>query len=76
MPGEDGYSLVRRLRARAAERGALLPAIALTALAGAEDRRLALAAGFQLHLAKPFETDRLVAAVELLRPARAAASPA
>lgn len=58
MPDEDGYSLIRRVRER--EQGRLrMPAAALTALAGAADRERALAAGFDLHLAKPIEPAKL-----------------
>jgi len=62
LPGEDGYALVRAIRARgfAAD---TLPAIALTAYARREDQRLALQAGFQAHVAKPVEPAILVAAV-------------
>ena len=62
MPGEDGYSLIARVRHLEREH-ARVPAIALTAFARAEDRRRALLAGFQLHLAKPVEPAELVAAV-------------
>ncbi len=65
MPGEDGYALIRRLRALKAD-AAAIPAAALTALARDEDRQLALDAGFQLHLAKPIDADSLVAAVASL----------
>jgi signal transduction histidine kinase/DNA-binding response OmpR family regulator len=74
MPEEDGYSLIRRVRTLAAERGWILPArdyagpigIALTAFAREEEREQALAAGFQLHLPKPIEpTDLLSAIVRL-----------
>ena len=58
MPGEDGYSLIRKLRANGATRAT--PAIALTAFARPEDRKRALAAGFQVHLAKPVDPDELV----------------
>ncbi|HEY0375867.1 MAG TPA: PAS domain S-box protein [Pyrinomonadaceae bacterium] len=63
MPGEDGYSLIRRVRAMGAERGGETPAIALTAYAGDSDRTLALLAGFQLHVAKPVEPATLVEAI-------------
>jgi two-component system CheB/CheR fusion protein len=63
MPGEDGYSFLRRMRKLGAERGGNIPALALSALAGEEDRRLAFAAGFQMHLAKPVDMDRLIDAV-------------
>ena len=62
LPGEDGYELIRAVRASglASEK---LPAIALTAYARREDQRLALQAGFQAHVAKPVEPAILVAAV-------------
>jgi signal transduction histidine kinase len=62
LPGEDGYALIRAVRARgfAPER---LPAIALTAYSRREDQRLALEAGFQAHVAKPVEPAVMVAAV-------------
>jgi CheY-like chemotaxis protein len=72
MPGEDGYSLLTRIRALGVEQGSDVPAIALTALAGDEDRRLATAAGFQFHMAKPLDVDRLVAALAGLLASRAA----
>lgn len=60
LPGEDGYVLIARVRALSAERGGLVPAIALTAFARAEDRRRALLAGFQTHLPKPVELTELL----------------
>jgi signal transduction histidine kinase/ActR/RegA family two-component response regulator len=67
MPGEDGYSLIRRVRASmAGPSAATIPAAALTAFARKEDRQLALQAGFQLHLAKPVDAQALVAAVAKL----------
>jgi PAS domain S-box-containing protein len=63
MPYQDGYELIRRVRALPPERGGRLPAIALTAFARAEDRERALAAGFQLHVPKPVEPAVLAAAV-------------
>ncbi|HEY0467947.1 MAG TPA: response regulator [Polyangiaceae bacterium] len=62
LPGEDGYELVRAIRARGYT-PAPLPAIALTAYSRREDQRLALQAGFQAHVAKPVEPAILVAAV-------------
>jgi len=53
MPTEDGYSLIRRIRALPAEKGGKVPAVAVTALATRDDRKRALAAGFQLHVVKP-----------------------
>ena len=66
MPGEDGYSLVRRVRALSSPKAAAIPAAALTALAHQEDRDRALKSGFQLHLAKPIDPRSLVAAVTTL----------
>lgn len=66
MPGEDGYSLLRRLRASADEHLRELPALALTAFVRAEDQAQALAAGFQMHLPKPFEPAALLHAVARL----------
>ena len=55
LPVEDGYDLIRKVRALEPEFGGLVPAIALTAYARAEDRKHALAAGFQIHMTKPVE---------------------
>jgi signal transduction histidine kinase len=66
MPGEDGYSLIRKVRARGADRGGSLPAAALTAYARAEDRLRALSAGFQTHLSKPIDPAELVATIAAL----------
>jgi len=63
MPGEDGYSLLRRIRALPPEKGGDVPALALTAYARQEDVRAALDAGFQLHVAKPVKTDKLLEAI-------------
>jgi PAS domain S-box-containing protein len=62
MPGMDGYELIRQVRALEGDL-CEVPAIALTAYAGDGDRRSALEAGFQLHLAKPVEPARLAAAI-------------
>lgn len=66
MPGEDGYSLIRRVRAMQRGPSALIPAAALTAFAREEDRSAALKAGFQMHLTKPIDPESLVAAVATL----------
>lgn len=63
MPDEDGYSFLGRIRARGPRRGGDVPALALTALASDDDRRRAFEAGFQAHMAKPFDIDRLVIAL-------------
>jgi two-component system CheB/CheR fusion protein len=63
MPGEDGYSLIKRIRGLGIAMGGDVPALALTALAGVEDHRKALASGFQMHLGKPIDIDHLTDAV-------------
>jgi hypothetical protein len=63
MPQTDGYELLRALRLRRPEEGGRIPALALTAYASAEDRRRAVAAGYQQHLAKPVDPADLVDAV-------------
>ena len=73
MPQEDGYSLIRRVRGRAAEAGGTIPAVALTAYASATDRLAAVAAGYQAHVAKPYEPREVATLVaELGRGARQA----
>jgi signal transduction histidine kinase/ActR/RegA family two-component response regulator len=66
MPGEDGYSLVRRVRGLAAEDGGGVPAVAVTAYGRAEDRARLLAAGYDGYIAKPVEPGELVAVVVAL----------
>ena len=66
MPREDGYSLIRRVRALAVEAGGAVPAVALTAYARAEDRMKAVLAGFQMHVAKPVEPAELLTMVASL----------
>jgi PAS domain S-box-containing protein len=63
MPGEDGLSLIRRVRQLPPESGGRTPAAAISAYAGAADRRKALLAGFQHHLAKPVDPARLLAVI-------------
>ncbi len=63
MPGMDGYGLVRTLRENIGVDAAELPAVAVTALARADDRKRALSSGFQEHVAKPYSVAQLVAAV-------------
>jgi PAS domain S-box-containing protein len=65
MPGEDGYQLIRRVRALGGQKGQI-PAVALTAFARTEDRRRAALAGFHTHLAKPVEASELLAIVASL----------
>jgi hypothetical protein len=66
MPGEDGYAFIGEVRRREADSGGRLPAVALTAYASVEDRRRAISAGFQTHLAKPLDPAEMVAAVAKL----------
>ena len=69
MPDEDGFTLIRKVRTMERAGGSRLPAIAVTALASAEERQRAMAAGFDVHLVKPVEPIDVVTAV-----ARAAAA--
>jgi len=55
MPGEDGYMLIRKVRDWEKHHGGWTPAMALTAYARADDRKRALLAGYQVHVAKPVE---------------------
>jgi len=66
MPGEDGYSLIKKIRARSAERGGTVPAAALTAYARTEDRAHSLRAGFHRHVPKPVQPDELAEIVASL----------
>ena len=66
MPGEDGYALIRKIRALPPERGGRIPAAALTGLTGDEDRARMQRAGFQYHVAKPVDARRLVEVVATL----------
>jgi len=71
MPGEDGYALLRHVRARGAGQGGNTPAIALTGYVTSEDGARLRAAGFQMHLRKPVEPSDVVAAVASLAAAGA-----
>ncbi|HEY9780324.1 MAG TPA: ATP-binding protein [Leptolyngbyaceae cyanobacterium] len=66
MPGEDGYTLIRKIRQLEPETGGRIPAVALTGYARVEDYRAALAAGFQLHVAKPIRAAELIAVIASL----------
>ncbi len=66
MPDRNGYDLIREVRLREPERGGKIPAVAVTAYARAEDRVRVLAAGFQMHVAKPIDPDELIAVVASL----------
>ncbi|MDZ7965346.1 MAG: response regulator [Nostoc sp. DedSLP03] len=63
MSEQDGYTLIRKLRSLEPEKGGCIPAIALTAYTREEDRLKALSAGFQQHLSKPIDPNKLISAV-------------
>jgi len=67
MPDEDGYSLIRRVRALPGECGGRVPAVALTAYARSEDRTRAMLAGFQNHVPKPIVPNELLAVLASFR---------
>lgn len=66
MPDEDGYSLIRKVRALPNEQHRAIPAIALTAFTRAQDRMRALSSGFQSHVSKPVEPDELTTVIASL----------
>ena len=62
LAGEDGYTLIRRVRADA-DRGERIPAIAITAYAGPDHRQQALSAGFDMYRSKPINPEEVATAV-------------
>jgi PAS domain S-box-containing protein len=70
MPGEDGYSVLRKVRAWTMEDGSTplqrMPALALTAFAQREDRIRALTAGFQMHVTKPVAPEELIVVIDTM----------
>ncbi|BAY23536.1 multi-sensor hybrid histidine kinase [Calothrix sp. NIES-2100] len=66
MPDVDGYSLIRTIRRLPAHQGGQIPAIALTAYAAETTQQQVFAAGFQMHIAKPADPSKLVAAIAAL----------
>ena len=66
MPEEDGYSLIRKVRALGAERGGAIPAVALTAYGRVQDRVQALTAGYNRHVPKPVDPGELTAIIATL----------
>jgi len=66
MPDQDGYELMRKLRALPTERGGKTPAIALTGYASRKDRERALNSGYQQHMAKPIEQAEMIKAIAAL----------
>jgi PAS domain S-box-containing protein len=66
MPDQDGFDLIRALRALPPDRGGEVPAVAVSAFARSEDRRRAMIAGYQTHVAKPVEPSELITVVASL----------
>jgi signal transduction histidine kinase/CheY-like chemotaxis protein len=66
MPGQDGYQLIRKIRELTPENGGNIPAIALTGYASLQDREDALRAGYQEHIPKPIDVDKLLELVKEL----------
>ena len=66
MPGEDGYDLIKRVRALSDQDGGRTPAVALTAYVRIEDQRAAISAGYDRHIRKPVDVAELVVAVAQL----------
>jgi PAS domain S-box-containing protein len=66
MPGEDGYTLIRKVRSLSNDQHKNIPAIALTAFTRAQDRVRALTSGYQNHVAKPVEPDELATVIASL----------
>jgi PAS domain S-box-containing protein len=66
MPDQDGYELIRRVRAMPLEKGGGTPAIALTGYASRKDRERALSSGYQQHMAKPIEQVDIIAEIAVL----------
>ena len=66
MPDQDGYELVRKLRALPPEKGGQTPAIALTGYASRKDRERALSSGYQQHMAKPIEQVEMIETIAAL----------
>ncbi|MBN4006662.1 chemotaxis protein CheB [Nostoc sp. LPT] len=60
MPEEDGYSLIRQVRALDASREGQIPAVAITAYVSEQEQQMAIDAGFQMHIAKPIDPTQLV----------------
>jgi len=63
MPGEDGYALIREVRALDAGHGGTTPAVALTAYGRTQDRMLSLSAGYDMHVPKPVDPEEFTTIV-------------
>jgi CheY-like chemotaxis protein len=66
IPELNGYDLISRIRQLGEEHGGRTPALALTAYAGIDDRKRALAAGYEMHIPKPFVAAELISAAIFL----------
>lgn len=66
LPGEDGYALIRKIRQLPPAEGGLVPAIALTGYASLQDRDLALKDGYQEHISKPIDINKLIELIKKL----------
>jgi CheY-like chemotaxis protein len=66
MPGEDGYALIRKVRALDAECGGRTPAVALTAYGRMQDRVFSLTAGYSMHVPKPVDPEELTTIIASL----------
>jgi PAS domain S-box-containing protein len=66
MPGEDGYSFIKKLRALPPESGGAIPAVALTAYVGIKERTQVLSSGFQMYVPKPVEPSELISTLASL----------
>ena len=66
MPEEDGYSLIAKVRSLPEDQGGSIPAAAFSAYARDEDRKRALEAGYQMHIAKPISSGQLVTMIARL----------
>jgi CheY-like chemotaxis protein len=75
MPGEDGYTLISKVRALEPEHGTQILAVALTAHARTEDRMRALSSGFQMHVPKPVEPAELIMVIASLTRHQGARTP-
>ena len=60
LPGKDGYDLIRKIRSLPPDKGGQTPALALTGYVSVQDRELAIDAGYEEHLPKPIDTNRLI----------------
>jgi CheY-like chemotaxis protein len=69
MPGEDGFSLIKQLRALPEAEGGRIPVVALTAYVGKKERAKIFASGFQMYLPKPVEAADLLEALAGFAPA-------